>query len=82
MIKEERFAELMETTAAIFQRELTQILLDGYWKIMNYYSEAEIEVAFAQALRCCQFFPKPVELIGFITSSRPRWVVIPQEEAI
>lgn len=82
MEDKKRFKELMVRAAAVFQRDPTKTLLDAYWEVLAPYTDSEVEVAFAKALRGCQFFPKPVELIGFISSVRNQWVAIPQEDAL
>jgi len=79
MQNKKRFKELMTRTAEVFQRDLTKTLLDAYWEILAHYSDSEVEVAFAKALRGCQFFPKPVELIGFITGGRDQWITVQEE---
>lgn len=70
MENQKRFKELMVRAAEVFQRDLTTTLLDAYWDVMNYYSDAKIEVAFAKGMRECRFFPKPVDLIEFINASQ------------
>lgn len=64
-----RFCGMMNTLGEVFDKQMSKLLLEVYWKALAPFSDQEAEAAFSKAMVTCTFFPKPVELIEFISGS-------------
>jgi hypothetical protein len=62
-----KFKEFMMGLAELFDKQLSTILIDMYWKALESYTDEQCDEAFNKAFVMCKFFPKPVELIELIT---------------
>lgn len=62
-----KFQEFMAGLGEIFDRKLSKVVLDMYWKSLEPYSDEQCIDAFNEAFIAFKFFPKPVELIETIT---------------
>ena len=51
----------------LFEKEITPVLGKIYFKVFANYSAREITGAISKAIHICKFFPKPAELIEFIS---------------
>lgn len=65
----ERFAAVMATLSVLPGRDVTEPLLEVYWRVLGDLSDAEMEGAATKALRSCRFLPTPAELLAL---ARPR----------
>jgi hypothetical protein len=48
-------------------REPNEFMIEAYWRALAAFSAEQIETAFSRAIGQLRFFPKPVELLEFIT---------------
>jgi len=62
-----KFANALGTLAEIMNKELTPLAIKAYFRALERYPAEQVEQAISQAMAECKFFPKPVELIDFIT---------------
>ena len=56
------FRELIEALAAAFNAEVSEALFTGYWMGLQDLQLSDLRRAGADAIRDCQFMPKPAEL--------------------
>ena len=70
MTNREKFAESMAGLSLIFDKEINKALVQIYWNVLREFSDDDVYDAIQRAVRECRFFPKPAELIDFITGSR------------
>lgn len=57
-----RFAAVLNLLASVYHREVTTLLLDGYWLALDDLPIGSVERGAASAMRECKFMPTPVEL--------------------
>ncbi len=60
------FNNFMAGLGEIFDKEMSEILLDIYWNALENFSDKQCKEAFNKAMIQCKFFPKPVEIIELI----------------
>lgn len=65
-----RFCGMMNALGEVFDKQMSKLLLEMYWKALAPFTDREAEAAFSKAMVSCTFFPKPVELIEFISGSQ------------
>ena len=53
----------------IFNKEISQVLMDIYWKALEPFSDEICAHAFNQVITTSKFFPKPAELLERISGS-------------
>jgi len=70
LLDKNRFASAFQTMCEIFDKKNTKIMLAGYFKTLESFSIDQVEKAVSTAIGSCKFFPKPVELIEFITGGQ------------
>ena len=58
-----RFSEVMVRMSEVFQRDLTPLLIDEYFKALQKYPLRQVVWAGEQCIVDCLFFPKPAEII-------------------
>lgn len=58
----EEFKALMETTALVFNKKLTDELVQAYWGGLDNVALSIVREAMGRAVRFGKFFPKPFEL--------------------
>ena len=63
----DRFANAFGTTCEIFGKESTPLLSKAYFDALKNFTIEEVEDAFSKSIGTLKFFPKPVELIEFIS---------------
>lgn len=66
---ESRFVEQLSMLAEVMGKELSPAAIAGYWLVLRDLTIAQFESAIAQAMRKCKWFPKPAELVDFVTQS-------------
>ena len=69
MRDKKQFAQRITALSALFDREISEAVIEMYWVALMPYDDEETERAFQEAARRCKFFPKPAELIEFIEGS-------------
>ena len=62
-----KFANALGTLAELHGKELSPMLMKLYFKALEQFSIQDVENAIMRAITELKFFPKPVELIEFIT---------------
>ncbi|MCK5319462.1 MAG: hypothetical protein KAJ55_16245 [Anaerolineales bacterium] len=67
--KKEALKEGMQLISTVFDKALTPVLIEIYWKAVEEYSAEKIKLVFQRAALELKFFPKPVELRHFATGS-------------
>lgn len=70
------FGEKLKLLIAVFGREPSEELMDGYWKGVADLSDEEFIAATDRALRDCRFMPVPAELRAF---ARPSGSFVPSD---
>ena len=63
------FSEFMTAISEMHDKTPSNLLIEIYWKSLQPFTDDQCNQAFSQAVSTCKFFPKPVELIEFITGS-------------
>ena len=56
------FDEILTGLAAVYDKPLTDPLINAYWRALDDLSIEELAQAADRAIRSCRFFPKPAEL--------------------
>ena len=69
MRDKKQFAQRITALSALFDREISEAVIEMYWVALDPYGDEETERAFQEAARRCKFFPKPAELIELIEGS-------------
>jgi hypothetical protein len=59
----------MTIISEMFEKTPSKILIEIYWKTLQSFTDDQCQQAFNLAIAKCRFFPKPAELIEFITGS-------------
>lgn len=65
-----QFANAICTMFEVFGKKPTKIMMNGYFMALKKLTIEQVEVAVTIAMERCKFFPKPVELIEFITGGK------------
>lgn len=65
----DKFKSYMSLLGEIHSKEISDILKDAYWIALKQFSDDQCNKAFDRAIGSCKFFPKPAELIEFISSA-------------
>lgn len=65
------FKKLLVTLGTIYKQPIDSDVLDVYFGVMGKIPMVAVRRAFTEATAECLFFPKPVELRGFASSSEP-----------
>ena len=56
----------MVTMAQICKQEITELILDAYWKVLEPYTDEQCEKAFNVILETAKFWPKPSDILEAI----------------
>jgi hypothetical protein len=59
-----RFSAILVRLSEVFQRDLTPLLIDEYFKALRLYSLRQVVWAGEECIKDCLFFPKPKEIIA------------------
>ncbi len=76
-----QFFSIMTRVADIFDAELSERKQKSYFEILSEYTIDQVRDAFNRACRQCKFFPKPAEIIEFITGTGADVEAIAHKEA-
>ena len=68
----DKFKERMAILGEIHKRDFTEGTIKIYWEVLKEYSDKEAIHALDEAIRSCEFFPKPVNLINIIKKLYPK----------
>lgn len=68
-----KFKSIMAGMAAIFQRDLSTELMDGYWLALRNWSIDDFESASARLLETSQFMPRPADFHSVKKAGRPTY---------
>ena len=61
MKNEVKFKEYMATLCELYDRQISKLLTDLYWKILEPFTDEQCEEAFKEIISSCRFFPKPAD---------------------
>jgi len=70
MKDENRSRELMTVLGEIHDRQITRLLLDVYWRILEPFPDEACIRAFHELVGRAKFFPKPAEFLALLEASR------------
>jgi hypothetical protein len=62
----ERFITAFATLCEVLGKEISKLGTEAYFKLLEQFTIEEVEAGITRALAECKFFPKPIELIGFM----------------
>ena len=62
-----KFKAMMMSIGEIFDKEISQSLLEVYWRVLEPFSDAQASRALNHAISTCKFFPKPADIIEILT---------------
>lgn len=65
-----RFKSVMTGMSEVFQRELSNPLLDAYWLALRSWSLADFEAACGQLMQTATFMPRPVDFSNLRKAGR------------
>ncbi len=76
-----RFQEQMMLIGEVHGRQISQPLLDLYWKVLEPFPDEQCEIAFKRVLLDGRFFPKPVDFLEVLQGRTQdvaalRWVEV------
>ncbi len=63
------FNDYMAILGEVYDKELTLVLVKGYWKMLQNIPTGTLENAFKTSLAKCKFFPRPSEILEFCAES-------------
>ena len=66
----DNFVNALGTLAEIMNKELSPIVQQAYFKTLEEFTIEQVLRGISKAMVTCTFFPKPVELISFITGGQ------------
>lgn len=64
------FRQFMATIGELFEKEVTGILSDVYWRALEPYTDEQCEKAFNSVILSSRFMPKPVDIIEAIRGTQ------------
>lgn len=70
MKNEIKFKEYMATICELFDKSLSKLLTDLYWKVLEPYTDEQCEKAFKEIIYSSRFFPKPADFIEAIEGTK------------
>lgn len=70
MKDEIKFKEYMATLCEIYDRSLSRLLTDLYWKILEPFTDQQCESAFKEIIYSSRFFPKPADFIEVLQGTK------------
>ena len=65
-----RFQEQMMLIGEVHGRQISQPLLDLYWKVLEPFPDEQCEIAFKRVLLDGRFFPKPVDFLEVLQGKK------------
>ena len=68
----EEFSKLMRRLMVVYEKEITEEMVDIYYDILKKYEIKEVIRAVNSHLETSKYFPKPAELL-IIASKKPGW---------
>ncbi len=63
MKDKEKFKGFMMVVGELFDKNISQELLDVYWQILKPFNNDQCEEAFKKVMTTAKFFPKPAEIL-------------------
>ena len=66
MENKEEFIELIEAMAEIYDKDLSERLIDVYWDFLQPYSDIACLDAFKKVISMCRWWPKPVDFLDIL----------------
>src|SRR5581483_11932867 len=64
------FAEALYVVAETLGAKLSDVALEGYWRVLETMPLASLRIACDRALRECEFMPRPKELLDLAKPAR------------
>lgn len=71
MENREEFTKLMEVMAEMYDKELSDNLMDIYWDFLSPYPDIECVDAFKKVMGMCRWWPKPVDFLVILKNDDP-----------
>jgi len=76
------FAKELAMLAAIFNREIDEILVDAYWRALEAHPIEKVQKAIMLAASASQYFPTPAELLRLTGELKPAERALEAWEAV
>jgi len=70
MKDEIKFKEYMATLCEVYDRTLSKLLTDLYWKVLEPFTDQQCADAFKEIIYSSRFFPKPADFIEVLQGSK------------
>jgi len=70
MKNEVKFKEYMATLCELYDRQISKLLTDLYWKILEPFTDEQCEEAFKEIIYSCRFFPKPADFLDVLQGKK------------
>lgn len=82
MKSRKKFAELMALMGELFDKKISPLLAETYWKILENFNDNECEAAFKHVIKTSKFFPKPVDFLEYLhgdgDNATEAWAMVDQ----
>jgi len=70
MKKNEMVVYYLTILSEMYNKKISESVSIVYWKVLNGYSQEDLENAFNEVIKTSKYFPKPVEIIEAITGGK------------
>jgi len=70
MKNEIKFKEYMTLVCELFDKTLSDMMKDLYWKVLDPFSDEQCEKAFKEIIYSSRFFPKPVDFVEILRGKK------------
>lgn len=70
MRNEVKFKEYMALLCETFDKTMSKLLTDLYWKVLEPFDDAQCEAAFKELIYSSRFFPKPADFIEVLRGKK------------
>lgn len=64
-----KFSEFMTVISEMHEKTPSNLLIEVYWRVLKPFTDDQCQKAFDSVINGCKFFPKPAEIVEFITGS-------------
>lgn len=70
MQDEIKFKEYMSMLCELYDKRMTQLLTNLYWKVLETFTDEQCEGAFKEIIYSSKFFPKPADFIEILRGKK------------
>ncbi len=60
---QKRFIEILTTAAGLYEKDLTEMVIEVYYQTLQGYSIEDISATFTKHIKSSKYFPKPAEIL-------------------